>query len=161
MLLLYILQKYSEKVEIFEGLLACSVSWCKNSCQWWRSHLVCLCVVITDCKKLKKFFVHVHTKFCGNWWTGSKVKMVGGRGTQHVILEAYIFLVGRKVTKNVKSILVLTLCSASTLVIRGTNWDTYFSVIYTNTWLSFISLHTVPSCISDYIRPHCNHDCIL
>jgi hypothetical protein len=59
--------------------------------------------------------------------------MVGGRGTQHVISEAYIFLVGRKVTKTVKSIRVLTLCSASTLLIRGTNWDTYFSVIYTST----------------------------
>lgn len=96
---------------------------------------------------MEKFSVHVHTKFCGNWWTGSKIKMVGGRGTQHVISQAYIFLVGKKVTKNVKSIRVLALCSASTLLIRGTNWDAHFSVIYTSTWLSFMSLHAVPSCV--------------
>jgi len=54
--------------------------------------------------------------------------MVDGRGTQHVISEVYIFLVGRKVTKNVRSIRVLTLCRASTLLIRGTNYMTQFNV---------------------------------
>jgi len=62
-LLLHILQKYSEKVEIFEGLLAGSVSWCTDSWQWWRFHLVCLCVVITDCKKLKNSLFIFTTSF--------------------------------------------------------------------------------------------------
>jgi hypothetical protein len=65
--------------------------------------------------------------------TCSKIKMFGGKGTQLFISEAYIFLVGSKVTKNIKSVTILTLCSASTLLLRGTNLDTNFSVIYTST----------------------------
>jgi hypothetical protein len=108
-------------VELFEGLLPCSILGCKSSWQWWCSHLICLCVVVTDCKKIKKSFVHVDTKFCGNQSAGSKVEMDGGGGESHrerVMLEAYIFLLGGKVTKNIKCNKYMTLFSVSTLLLR-------------------------------------------
>jgi len=166
-LLLYILQKYSEKVEIFEGLLACSVSWCKNSWQWWHSHLVCVCVVITDCKKLKKFFVHVHTKFCGNWWTGRKIEM-GGGGNIACYLRSLHFL-GRKESNKRPSVywhyavpvlcwsgvqtetLIFLLCA----VVPDSVLCHFMLFLHV-----FVILH-VHRLLSNYIRPHCVHDCIL
>ena len=70
--------------------------------------------MITDYKKLKNSLFMFTTSFVEIDELVKRIKMVGWRGTQHVISEAYIFLVGRKVMKNVKSMRVLTLCSGST-----------------------------------------------
>lgn len=79
--------------------------------------------MFTDYKKLKNSLFMFTTSFVEIDELVKKIKMVGWRGAQHVISEAYIFLVGRKVTINVKSISVLALCNASTLLIRGTDWN--------------------------------------
>jgi hypothetical protein len=93
-------------VEFFEGLLPCSISGCKNSWQWWWSHLIRLYVVITACKKFKKSFVHVHTRFCGNRSTGSKAETVGGGGRHTACYLESLHFLGRKESK--KKILSLS-----------------------------------------------------